>query len=527
MTRIGILLFLILTGTFATAREHNILDFGAVADTAFLSTKAIQQAFDVCSKEGGAVVIPRGNFKSGTLYLKDNVTLRLEKGATLFGSTRLDDYPENKPDFTFFRKGIIKLALIYAEKCKNITIEGEGTIDGQGSAFWVKEGVKVDSYSVRPYILWIIQCTDVHVEGIKLRNSAFWMQHYMECDNLLIRNIDVYNHSNKNNDMMDIDGCHNVRIADCTGDSDDDGITLKSTTGRANENVVITNCLLSSHCNALKMGTESSTGFKNIAVSNIVIRPSKVSDKAIYGIPRGHCGIALETVDGGVIDGVVISNVRIDGPACPIFIRRGNRARPFYPGQVIPGPGELKNVSISNVVATGASENGCPISGIPWYPVENISLSNISIEFAGGGKLSEREIPEEEKAYPEFNMFGQLPAYGFYIRHAANVRLDNVMLKTTQPDERPALFVSDVSGARFSELDFENTATTESLVTAEKSSNLVISGCTSFGESNSFLKLKDAGDGKIWLQNNIVPGAKHLFIPENAGKNVITESVKK
>ena len=527
MTRFAFHLFFVVFGLSATAREHNILDFGAVADTAFLSTKAIQQAIDVCSKEGGAVVIPRGNFKSGTLYLKDNVTLRMENGATLFGSTRLADYPENTPDFTFFRKGIIKLALIYAEKCKNISIEGEGTIDGQGAAFWIKEGTKVESYSVRPYIFWMIQCSDIRVEGIKLRNSAFWMQHYMACDNLYIRNIDVYNHSNKNNDMMDIDGCHNVRIADCTGDSDDDGITLKSTTGRANENVVITNCILSSHCNALKMGTESSTGFKNIAVSNIVIRPSKVAEKAIYGVPRGHCGIALETVDGGVIDGVVISNVRIDGPACPIFIRRGNRARPYYEGQLISGPGELKNVSISNVVATGASENGCPISGIPGFPVENFSLSNISIEFTGGGKLSERVIPEEEKAYPEFNMFGQLPAYGFYIRHAENIRFDNVLLKTSQPDERPAIFVNDVSGARFSGIVFENSGNTESMVTAEKSKNLVISGFNGFGEANSFLKLKDAGDGKIWLQNNVVPAVKHLFIPENAGKNVITETVYK
>jgi polygalacturonase len=271
------------------------------------------------------------------------------------------------------------------------------------------------------------------------------------------------------------------------------------------------------------MGTESSTGFKNIAVSNIVIRPSKVADNAIYGVPRGHCGIALETVDGGVIDGVVISNVRIDGPACPIFIRRGNRARPYYQGQVISGPGELKNVSISNVVATGASENGCPISGIPGFPVENISLSNISIEFAGGGKLIEREIPEEEKAYPEFNMFGQLSAYGFYIRHAENIRFENVLLKTSKPDERPALFVSDVSGARFSGIVFENSGNTESLVTAEKSKNLVISGCTGFSEANSFLKLKDAADGKIWLQNNVVPGAKQLYIPSNAGKNVLTE----
>lgn len=527
--RTGVLLFFIGFGIFANAREYNVHDFGAVSDTTVVSTKAIQQAIDQCSVEGGVVIIPRGNFKTGTIYLKSNVTLHLENGAIIYGSKYLSDYPKNNPDFVFYRRGILKRALFYAENCTNIAIEGEGTFDGQGGAFWIPEGVKVESYSVRPYIFWMIQCSDIRVEGIKLRNSAFWMQHYMACDNLIVHNIDVFNHSNKNNDMIDIDGCHNVRISDCTGDSDDDGITLKSTTGRANENIVITNCILSSHCNAIKMGTESSTGFKNIAISNIVVRPSKISDKSINGTPKGLAGIALETVDGGFIDGVVISNIRIDGSECPIFIRRGNRARPWFAGQKIDESGELKNVSISNVVATAAGKTGCSISGIPGFPVENISLNYISIEFAGGGTAENinREIPEEEKAYPEFDMFGDLPAYGFYIRHAKNFRFDNVVLKTFVPDERPAMFVSDVSNSRFTGIIPDNGGTPESLVTAEKSKNLVFSGCSGFGEALSFLKLKEAGDGKIWLQNNVVPGAKQLFIPENAGKNVMTEQTKK
>ena len=327
--------------------------------------------------------------------------------------------------------------------------------------------------------------------------------------------------------MIDIDGCHNVRISDFTGDSDDDGITLKSTTGRANENIVITNCILSSHCNALKFGTESSTGFKNIAISNIVIRPSKIADKAIYGKPRGHTGIALETVDGGFIDGVVISNIRIDGPACPIFIRRGFRARPYYEGQKIEQPGELKNISISNVVATNAGKTGCSVTGIPGYPVENISLSNICIEFEGGGTAENinREVPEEEKAYPEFNMFGEfLPSFGFFIRHAENIRFSGVHLKTTLGDARPAVMISDVSNSEFESLKIENTGKPECLFLAENSREISFSGSNFTGTTSAFLKLKDARNEKIRLINNVLTGTEKLFAPENLGVKTVSET---
>ena len=518
------LLFIAGTGT-AIAKEYNILDFGAKADTTFLSTKFIQKAIEQCSAEGGKVIIPRGNFRTGTIYLKSNVTLHFENGAILYGSRQLKDYPENDPDFIYFRKGILKRALFYAENCTNITIEGEGTIDGQGAAFWIKEGVKVESYSVRPYIFWMVLCSDIRVEGIKLRNSGFWMQHYMACNNLYIHNIEVFNHSNKNNDMMDIDGCHNVRISNCTGDSDDDGITLKSTTGRANENIVITNCILSSHCNAIKLGTESSTGFKNIAISNIVVRPSKISDKSINGTPKGHAGIALETVDGGFIDGVVISNIRIEGPVCPIFIRRGNRARPYFAGQKIDGPGELKNISINNVVATGAGKTACSISGIPGYPVENISLGNISIEFEGGGTKEDidRQVPEEEKSYPEFDMFGELPSFGFFIRHAENIRFSDVLIKSAKEDKRPAIYLSDTRNSAFKNITINNPGIKDSYFLSENSSNINIAENAITGKSTSFITLKGDKNSNIFLTNNILTGVEKIFESKNTNEKIIRE----
>ena len=500
-----------------SAKEYNITDFGAKSDTTFLSTKAIQAAIDECSRNnGGKVIIPAGIYLSGTIYFKSNVTVYLEKGAILYGSTRLTDYPVNLPDYTFFRKGIVKRALIYAEKCSDISIEGEGTINGQGGSFRENKGSKDDSYSVRPYLIWMIQCKNIRTEGIKLRNSALWMQHYLACDQLYIHNIDVFNHCNKNNDMIDVDGCHDVRISDCIGDSDDDGITLKSTSGRGNENIVITNCLLSSHCNALKMGTESNSGFKNVSVSNIVIRPSKVMDKSVEGNPKGHTGIALEEVDGGVLDGVVISNIRIDGPECPIFIRLGNRARPFDETQKIDQVGALQNISISNVIATGAKRIGCSITGIPGYPVRNISLNHISIEFEGGGTIEDlnRKVPEKEKSYPEYDMFNVLPSYGFYVRHAENIHFVDIQLKTKKEDPRPAIFWSDVKDSDLNDLSVTGCSKNRADICLDHSAEIRISGCRIKGSSNSLLSFRGEENSNITVVNNILTNVNSLYIPD-------------
>lgn len=450
-------LFLLLGFSAMASSTFNVKDFGAVGDKQTVNTKALQSAIDKCAEKGGIVVFPSGDYISGTLYFKSNVTLRLEKGATLWGSTDLADYPENLPDFSFYRKGTIKRALIYAEHAENIAIEGEGMIHGQGEHFLVPKNSKVSSYSIRPYLIWMIKCKGVRTEGVKLRNSALWMQHYLACDDVYIHNIDVFNHCNKNNDMLDIDGCHNVRISDCVGDTDDDGITLKSTCGRANENVVITNCLISSHCNALKTGTESNTGFKNITVSNIVIRPSK-QKTVIYGKPAGISGIALEVVDGGHMDGIEISNVVIDGAAIPLFIRLGNRARGYDKTLPKPAMGSMKNIHISNVTAFNAMPYGSSVTGIPDYPVENVTLENLRFFYQGGGTSEEaaREILEKETKYPDAVMFGNLSSYGLFCRHVNNLKMRNIEIYSQTPDMRPAFYFEDINGLNLTDIEADH-----------------------------------------------------------------------
>lgn len=475
----------------ATASSpFNVLDFGAIGNGKTINTTSIQDAIDKCSEKGGVVVFPSGNYVSGTLYFKSNVTLRIEKGATLWGSTNLADYPENLPDYTFFRKGTIKRTLIYAENCLNIAIEGEGTINGRGENFVVPEDSKVNSYSVRPYLIWMIQCKGVRTEGVRLRNSALWMQHYLACDDVYIHNIDVFNHCNKNNDMLDIDGCYNVRISDCVGDTDDDGITLKSTSGRANENVVITNCLISSHCNALKTGTESNTGFKNITISNIVIHPSK-QKTVIYGKPAGISGIALEVVDGGHMDGIEISNVVIVGTEVPLFIRLGNRGRKYHKEQIQPIVGSIKNIHISNVTAFNAGKTGSSITGIPEFPIENVSLENIRFYYAGGGTLEEanRIVPEKEKSYPDAIMFDNLSSYGLFCRHINNLKMNNVECYTLSPDLRPAFYFEGIKGLTLTDIQADYFNGEHALIKMKDTSKALLRNILASEKCNTLLQI--------------------------------------
>ncbi len=505
-------------------KNHDITEFGAVADSTVLSTRAIQAAIDACSKEGGTVIIPAGNFLSGTLMLKSNVTLQLSRGATLYGSRHLEDYVPNIPEYVALRTRGKTKQLIFAENQQNIAIVGEGEINGQGRFFADKtaKGVQYD----RPHLIQFIHCSKILIENVSLKNSGCWMEHYLACDDLQIRGIKVYNHSNKNNDGIDIDGCHRVTISDVNVDSDDDALCIKSTSDRASENVAVSNCLLSSHCNAFKLGTESNAGFKNIAATNLAIKPSSHTDQLIYGHNEGSSGIALEVADGGTLDGVVISNVTIQGTWTPIFIRLDNRARPYRDDQVIHNVGHLKNVSISNVIVTGAGNLGCSITGIPGYPVENISLSNISISFDGGGTkdLVHREIPEKEKDYPEAEMFGQLPSYGFYLRHARNIHFTNVQVSTESKDPRPALCLSDVTDGSFNNLQLGSTPENECSILMEKSNNLSFSGNCISGQTNCFLQLLGKENKQISLLNNVLTNATTICQPGETSKLEIHES---
>lgn len=427
------------------AKDYDIVGFGAVADTTVLSTQAIQQAIDVCADAGGGrVVVPSGSFKTGSLVLRSHVNLHLQAGAVLYGSTRLEDYRQMKSDYVSLRTQTTTIQLIYADGASDVSIDGHGVIDGQGSAFkklsWNDEGI------TRPHLLRFIGCKDVTVSGITLRNSGCWMQHYLACDRLRIHGITVNNRNNYNNDALDLDGCHDVVVSDMIADSDDDGITLKSTSPRLCENITISNCVVSSHCNAIKLGTETNGGFSNINISHCVVKPSADQRTQFFGheAGRGTSAISLEIVDGGVMHNVTVSDIVVEGTESPIFVRLGNRARGYAEGIPVQGVGIIDGVFLHDITVRNAGPTGCSITGLPGYPVRNIFLHDIFIHHRGGQPVV--AVPSDEKAhdYPEATMWGVLPAKGFFVNHAENIVFRDVVVTTEEPDQRPDYVRLDV-----------------------------------------------------------------------------------
>ncbi|WP_316823950.1 glycoside hydrolase family 28 protein [Pedobacter miscanthi] len=438
----------LLLSTSSFAQVLNIVSFGAKEGSNLNNAKAIQNAIDKCAQKGGIVLVPPGKYYSGTIYLKSNVTLSVMKGAELVGSPFLKDYPVNtvsaktRPPHRPQWPSMPSRALIYADGQSHISITGEGTINGNGLS---KEFKTRDDDPNRPKMIMFVACKDVNVRDIHLRNSAFWLQHYFACDGVRITGVNVYNHGNLNNDGIDIDS-KNVIISDCNIDSDDDAICMKSDGFDLVENVSITNCVVASNCNLIKMGTASYAGFKNVSVSNCVLKKASVS---IMGKKNRHnisvedsisaeAGIALEAVDGGSINQVVISNITMTGIQTPIFIKLGNRK--FQPAPV-------SNIIISNVTATSTSFLPSSITGIPGNDVNNVILRDIMLISKGGGKNLDpaKPIPENSGGYPGNSMFGKtLPAYGLFLRHINGIELNNVKFFLQSPDERTAIYQSDV-----------------------------------------------------------------------------------
>jgi polygalacturonase len=439
-----------------SARDFTVIDYGAKNDTTVLSTHALQQAIDACSAAGGGrVVVPAGSYKIGTIILRSNVHLHLEHGATLYGSTDLRDYQRVKSSYQSLRTHTETVQLLYADSVEHVVIDGYGTIDGRGRVFpklsWNDEGI------TRPHLLRFIQSRDIVIRDITLRNSGCWMQHYLACDRLRITGIKVFNRNNYNNDALDLDGCHDVIVSDMLADSDDDAITLKSTSPRLCEDITIRNCVVSSHCNAVKLGTETNGGFRNINISGIVVKPSADQREKFFGQWIGTSALSLEIVDGGVMENVIVSGLTVTGTESPIFVRLAHRGRGWHYSTAdatkpdsIDTVGSMRGIHINNVRVREAGAYGCSITGLPGHPVEDVVLSNISIHHRGS--VSAEQLPSLAKAlqdektaeYPEATMWGPLPAKGFFVRHARHVRFDRVETVTAAADARPEYVEEDV-----------------------------------------------------------------------------------
>ena len=432
---------------------YNIIDYGAIGDGKTLSTVAIQAAVDACSANGGGTVfIPAdGVFVSGSVHLHDNVHIVFENGAVLLGSTDMNDFDPYEeityPKYQDRSHSYFHHSLFYAENCNNISFGGVGKIDMQ-SAWEVDDSRR----GAKPIALK--ECKDVLIADLIIRNATDLAVYFAGCENVRVTGLNIRAHI----DGISPDSCKNVVISDCILNVGDDAIVPKSsfTLNRFQycENLTITNCVISSRCNAIKLGTESNAGFINVAISNCSIYNTRYS------------GIALEAVDGALFDGITVSNISMRNVGNPFLIIVLNRAR-GPEGTTI---GKIRNVTFSNITANGPyKEWVCMphyydafiqnsivqtpmpipaiIAGQPDSIIENVSLSNIQITMPGGGTVEDRSIviPEIRDGYPEGIRFGlKHPIYGMFARDVDNLKLFNVEFFTDSPDEREPILLDRV-----------------------------------------------------------------------------------
>lgn len=440
---------------------YNVKDYGAKGDGKTIDSPAINKAIDVAAQAGGGtVILPAGTYSSYSVRLKSNITLQIEAGATLLAAfpENGDGYdaaePNNFNKYQDFGHSHWQNSLIWGENLQNITICGLGTINGEGLTRGESRLPGVGNKAVSLKL-----CRNVVMRDLKMLHCGHFALLATGVDNMTIDNLLI----DTNRDGLDIDCCRNVRVSNCTVNSPwDDAIVLKASYAlgffRDTENVTITNCYVSGFdkgtvmdatfqrdepqapdqgyvTGRIKCGTESSGGFRNIAISNCIFERCR--------------GLALETVDGGVLEDIVVSNITMrDIVNSPIFLRLGGRMRSPEGTPV----GRMKRITIDNVnVYNADSRYGCLISGLPGHYIEDVKLSNIRILYKGGGTAEQAKLtpPESEKLYPEPWMFGIIPSSSFYIRHAKNVEVKDVEISFMKPDYRPSIQLDDVKGSRF------------------------------------------------------------------------------
>jgi polygalacturonase len=492
----------------------NILDYGAVPNGKTLNTKAIQRAIDDVSRAGGGLVYaPPGTFLTGGIVLKSNITLYLEAGCVLLGSTSNDDY-EYHPGPPVLGDATGR-HLIFAQNADDVTLCGLGTIDGQGDAFWeinprtavvlpenawtdVASGHYQAKYNnLRPSpMVEFAQCRNLRISGVTLKNSSGWTLRPIACQDVVIDAIRIRNpYYGRNTDGMDITACTNVMVSNCNIVGGDDGICLKSENFYGDvlptRNITVTNCIVSSASNGFKMGTATHGAFENIVFSNSVIYSD--ADKPLNTYVIG--GINIETVDGGSVDGVVVSNIRMQNVRTPIFVRLGNRT---------PREGTfLRNVLIEGVDAAGAICTSS-ITGVPGLRPTDITVSNCRLRTQEQGQpgWAEREIPEEAGQYPESWMMGHLPAFGFYVRHADRVRLRNVECIADKPDARPAIVCDDVDDVILGGLELSAPTGNAPLIDLRNTRRAFLAGMRSPAGSQVFAQISGAASSGITLLGN-------------------------
>lgn len=464
--RIVLILLVLVQSIPVFAKDYKASFFHIKSDGATMNTRSIQFAIDYIHKNGGGrLVFYVGRYLTGSIHLKSNVTIHLEEGAVLLGSTNPFDYDR-----------IGNTALIHARDVENVGITGKGMIDGQGRALannsiaYANDGLIEDILkydrtreSIRPMVIYFVNCVNVTIRDLILQNSACWLQTYERCKNMVIDGITVNNVAFWNSDGIDIVDCDNVVITNNNIDAADDGICLKSHNEKFYcNNILIENNIVRTSANGIKLGTAGKGGFRNI----------KIINNTVYNTYRS--AIALQSVDGGFLEDIVVDGLKSTNTGNVIFLRLGERIK----GK----KSTMNRISIKNVVADvpfGKADAGYDyegpvedmprnispiiIAGLPGQYINDVTFSNFEVSYPGGGNkfvayvgLDQLDsITENADGYPEFSMFKEVPAWGIYVRHAKNINFANLHLKAEKKDYRLPIVMDDVQGAELKKITFE------------------------------------------------------------------------
>jgi hypothetical protein len=517
MFRKLILLFYFLASYGALlAADFDVTKYGAVGDGKTLNTTSIQETIDQCNSNGGGkVIFPAGIYLSGTIELKDNVTLSLDKNARLLGTTDIEQYRNLDP----FTDGLgidVGWALVVAVDAKNIGIEGEGAIDGQGAKLKAEHILKDtrpegQRWGRRPFLVRIVRCTGVTVKEVTLNYAAAWTSHYFQCKNVLIEDVKIVSRGVAHNDGIDIDGCQDVVIKNCDIDSGDDALCFKTTSSKMGcKNIEVSGLRLKSAQAGVKMGTESMAPFENI----------KIKDCFIYDTRNG--GIKLLTVDGAHLKNIEISNVTMMEVRTPMLFRLGSRLSVFRKGQdEQQATGSFENVVIRNVKAKASDSaqltppSGILITGIPGHYITNLTLENIDIDLLGAGSVenSRQIVPEAIDKYPEVKTFGPvIPAYGIWARHVKGLKLRNITFRIKNNDLRPAFICEDGKDIEVSGWYIPATFGAQSIMRLENVEEARVVNNNVKGKGDAFVRVVGASSKSVHVSKNKTSGMKKTVV---------------
>ena len=428
---------------------YNVRTFGAVGDGVALDTKSLQAAIDKCSASGGGtVLVAGGKFVTGTFYLKSDVTLRVDFGAMILGSTNIADYTTDT-DRTMYNEPYMNRCLIFAKDARNITIEGPGVIDGRGKSF----PNKGDREKNRPKMIRLLRCSNIRVHDLTLQWPASWTSEWRYCNDLAFDNVNIWSRGISNGDGLDFDGCTKVRVTNSKFDNGDDCVCLQtSLTDKPCKDFYIANCSFSGRWAGIRIGLLSRGNFEDVTMTNCSF--SNHNDS----------GLKIQMNEGGEMKNMVFTHLTMTNVPRPLFLTFCQKnAWVDAPWGELPPMKSVRDLQFNDITVnneTGSKNSAFVIVGMPGHPVENISFSNIRATFPGGG--TERDltnsVPVAEftpenlgNRWPEIgNLRRIVPARGLYARHVNGITLRNVEFTTKTPDVREPIVFDDVTNSKTS-----------------------------------------------------------------------------